>query len=176
MPGELGRGTGLSLHGLTDTLGDQGVPVEMLWPPGPGLRAEGHRPPSLSLALGARLEHEEPRSILSALEWWWGGTMVASVSPSRPVSAEHSDLQPLARPHLDVSEKVGLRLRWSKREAGREGVWGGFQGPPPHAWRGGKKDPDLPRATVVGEVYSSPRSCRNQAGGPIHSTSLSLDP
>ena len=68
MPGELGRGAGLGLHGLTDTLGGQGVPVEMLWPPGPGLRAEGHCPPSLSLALGTRLEHEEPWSILSARE------------------------------------------------------------------------------------------------------------
>jgi hypothetical protein len=75
----------------------------------------------------------------------------------------------------DVSEKVTLRLRWSKKEAGGEGVWGGFQGPL-HAWRGERKDPDLPRATVAGEVYPNPRSCRNQAGGLIHRTSLPLDP
>ena len=99
MPGELGRGAGFDLDGLTDTLGGQGVHMEMLWPPGSGLLAEGRRPPSLSLALGPRLEHEEPWSILSALKWWWG-TTVASVSPSRSVSAERSDLQPPTRPHL----------------------------------------------------------------------------
>ena len=96
------------------------------------------------------------------------GTTGASVSPSGPVSAERSDLWPPAT----------LAIKSAGTEMEQKGNWGGGRGcgvvsrvPPMPGGVGGRiwisPEPQWP-----GKFYPSPRSCQNQPGGLIHSTSL----